>query len=145
MEVTRERAHRSWRSAERIKRLSDGLVQIGPFGLGIDGVLAWVPGAGPLYSVGAGALLIYEAIQAGASTATLVRMGAYLALDSASSSIPVAGWAVDTLFRAHRMAANALQKDVERRHGVPEVGSGAGMNVGEPEFGRMRDVTPSKQ
>jgi hypothetical protein len=73
MEVTRERAHRSWRSAERIKRLSDGLVQIGPFGLGIDGVLAWVPGAGPIYSGGAGGLLIYEAIQAGASTATLVR------------------------------------------------------------------------
>jgi hypothetical protein len=110
MEVTRERAHRSWRSAERIKRLSDGLVEIGPFGLGIDGVLAWVPGAGPVYSIGAGGLLIYEAIQAGASRGTLVRMAAYLALDSASSSIPVAGWAVDTLFRAHRMAARARTK-----------------------------------
>jgi hypothetical protein len=32
--------------------------------------------------VAAGGLLIYEAIEAGASTATLVRMGAYLARDS---------------------------------------------------------------
>jgi hypothetical protein len=37
-------------------------------------------------------------------------MGAYLALDSASSSIPVAGWAVDTLFRAHSMAARERTK-----------------------------------
>jgi hypothetical protein len=133
MEVTRERAHRSWRSAERIKRLSDGLVQVGPFGLGIDGVLAWVPGAGPVYSIGAGGLLIYEAVQAGASRATLVRMGAYLALDSASSSIPIAGWAVDTLFRAHRMAGNALQKDIEKRHGRPEGAEAARAGSG-PDF-----------
>ena len=38
MDVTRERAHRAWRSAERIKRLSDKLVSVGPFGLGLDGV-----------------------------------------------------------------------------------------------------------
>ena len=64
MDVTKDRAHRAWRSAERIKRLSDKLVSIGPFGLGLDGVLAWIPGANLLYSVGAGGLLIYEAVGA---------------------------------------------------------------------------------
>ena len=54
----RAKAHRAWKSAETIKRLSDRLIGIGPFGLGVDGVLAWVPGAGLVYGIGAGALLV---------------------------------------------------------------------------------------
>jgi hypothetical protein len=42
----KERAHRAWRTAERIKQLSDRIVGVGPWGLGVDGVLAWVPVAG---------------------------------------------------------------------------------------------------
>ncbi|MCR5876320.1 DUF4112 domain-containing protein [Phenylobacterium sp. J426] len=113
------RAHTAWRRAERIRVLSDRMLGIGPFGIGIDGVLAWVPVAGTAYSVGAGALLFSEAIQAGASRATLVKMALYLGVDTASSSVPLAGWAVDTLFPGHAMAAKALQKDIERRHGRP--------------------------
>jgi hypothetical protein len=94
MESTRERAHRAWRNAERIKRLSDNLVKIGPWGLGLDGVLAWVPVAGTLYSLGSGGLLLYEGLQAQA-----------------------APWAMDTLFRGQLMAANALQKDIVKRWG----------------------------
>jgi hypothetical protein len=137
---TRERAHRAWRSADRIKRLSDGLVRIGPWGLGIDGVLAWVPGAGTLYSVGAGGLLLYEAAQAGASRATMARMTGWLLADSASSAVPVIGWAVDTFFRGHRMAAKALQRDVEQRHGRPDPES-----VRPEGFSsRLRNVTPGR-
>jgi hypothetical protein len=124
MEITRERAHRAWRSAERIKRLSDKLVSVGPFGLGLDGVLAWVPGANLLYSVGAGGLLIYEAVGAGATGWTVARMAAYLIADSATSEVPIIGWAVDTLFPGHLLAARALQKDIEARHGASELPSG---------------------
>ena len=113
------RAHTAWRRADRIRILSDRLVGIGPFGLGIDGVLAWVPVAGTAYSVGAAALLISEALQAGASRATLLKMAALLGLDAVSSGVPLAGWAVDTLFPGHAMAAKALQKDIEARHGRP--------------------------
>lgn len=118
MEHERKRAHLAWRNAERIKRLSDRVVGVGPFGLGIDGVLAWVPIAGPAYSVGAGALLIHEAVRAKAKAGTVGRMAAYLIFDSATSSIPILGWAVDTLFPGHGMAARALQKDIEARHGA---------------------------
>jgi hypothetical protein len=117
MDVTQERAHRAWRVAERVARFSDNLIPIGPWGIGLDGVLAWVPGANTLYSVGAGGLLIYEAVAAGASAATLVRMGLYLTANSALTEIPVVGWAMDTLFRGHLMAARALQKDIARRFG----------------------------
>jgi hypothetical protein len=124
MDVTRERAHRAWRSAERIKRLSDKLVAVGPIGLGLDGVLAWVPGANLLYSVGAGGLLIYEAVGAGAKGTTVARMAAYLIADSAMSEVPLLGWAMDTLFPGHLMAARALQKDIEARHGASELPPG---------------------
>jgi hypothetical protein len=117
--VDRDRAHRAWANAERIKRLSDRVMGVGPVGIGLDGVLAWIPGANLIYSLGAGGLLAYEAFQAGAAPATLARMGLYLAADSALSEVPIVGWAMDTLFPGHLMAARALQRDIERRHGRP--------------------------
>ena len=114
-----DRAHRAWRRAERIKLLSDRVVGVGPWGIGVDGVLAWIPVAGTVYSVGAAALLLNEAVQAGASRSTLLRMAAYLGADSVASGVPLIGWAVDTLFTGHAFAARALQKDIERRHGRP--------------------------
>jgi len=119
MDEDRERAHRAWRRAERIRLLSDRVIGIGPWGLGVDGVLAWVPVAGTIYSVGAAGILLNEAFRAGASRATLVRMAAYLGLDTVSSGVPFVGWALDTLFTGHAFAARALQKDIERRHGRP--------------------------
>lgn len=116
----RHKAHQAWRHAETIKRLSDRLIGIGPFGLGLDGVLAWVPGVGLAYGLGAGGLLLFHGLQAKASAATLARMAAYLAADNLSDTVPVLGWAVDTLFPGHLMAAKALQKDIEAKHGLPD-------------------------
>jgi hypothetical protein len=120
MESDLERARRAWRNAERIKRLSDNLIKIGPWGLGLDGVLAWVPVAGTIYSVGSGGLLLYEGVKAKASAWTLTRMAAYMIVNSAMSDVPVIGWAMDTLFRGQFMAATALQKDIEARYGPVE-------------------------
>jgi hypothetical protein len=116
----RRRAHKAWRNAETIKRLSDRLIGVGPVGIGLDGVLAWVPGANTAYSVGAAAVLAYHAWQARASMPTVARMAAYMLFDSSTSAVPVVGWAIDTLFPGHLMAAKALQKDIEARHGLPE-------------------------
>lgn len=117
----RDRAHAAWRAAERIKRLSDRLIGFGPMGIGLDGVLAWVPVAGTAYGAGAGALLMWHGVAARASVPTLARMAVYLAVDTAASAGPVVGWAIDTLFPGQLMAANALQKDIEARHGPSEL------------------------
>jgi len=119
MESDRERAHRAWKNAERIKTLSDDLIRIGPWGIGLDGVLAWVPAAGTIYSLGTAGLLLYEGVKARAAPWTLVRMAAYMATNSVMSDVPVLGWAMDTLFRGQLMAANALQKDIVARYGRP--------------------------
>lgn len=120
-EAQREAAHRAWRVAERVKRLSDDLIPLGPFGIGLDGVLAWVPGANLLYSAAAGLILLYEGFRARASAFTLARMAIYLIANSAMTEVPVLGWAMDTLFRAHFMAARALQKDIEARFGPSDM------------------------
>ena len=123
MAISSERAHRAWRNAERIKRLSDRLIGVGPFSIGLDGVLAWIPVAGTVYSIGAGALLMIEGLAAQASLPTLARMLIYLTLNTVSSLpvLPIIDSAIDTLFQGHLMAANALQKDIERRHGASEL------------------------
>jgi hypothetical protein len=149
-DVSRDRAHRAWVNAERIKRLSDRLIGVGPVGVGLDGALAWVPGANLIYSLGAGGLLVFEALQVGASPATLSRMGLYIAANSAMTSVPVVGWAMDTLFPGHLLAARALQKDIEKRYGAPVDAAGAGRLRGwrfwaaQRPFGDLRNVTPGR-
>ncbi|HEY8618302.1 DUF4112 domain-containing protein [Phenylobacterium sp.] len=137
---SRERAHQAWRSAQKIRKLSDGMFKVGPWGVGLDGMLAWVPGVGTAYSLGAGGLLLYEASQCGASKATLGKMAGWLAADTAFSGVPLVGWAIDTFFRGHRMAARELQRDIERRHGRPVLHEG----LGGRSASAMRDVTPRR-
>ena len=121
-----DRHHRIWRSVDRAKALSDRVIGIGPFGVGMDGVLTFIPGAGLVYTIGAGGFLLVQALRTGASVATLARMAAYLAVDTATTEIPIVGDAVDFFFPGHLMAAKALQKDIERRHGPPpELPSGS--------------------
>ena len=40
--------------------------------------------------------------------------------DTATDAVPFAGSVVDMLFPGHLMAAKALQKDIEARHGLPD-------------------------
>lgn len=118
--MSKEQAHSAWRSADVIKRLSDRVVGLGPLGIGLDGLLAFIPGANLVYGVGAGALLMMESLRAKASAGTMARMMMYLAIDNLTDTVPFVGWAADALFPGHLMAANALQKDIEDRHGAPE-------------------------
>ena len=118
-DITREDAHRVWLTAERIKQVADRLVVIGPFSIGVDGLLAPVPLAGTLFSLGAGVWLLGEGVKARASGFTLARMLAYVGFRTLVSIVPLEGVLVDILFRGHMMAARALQKDIARRFGEP--------------------------
>jgi hypothetical protein len=117
--ITADDAHRVWITAEKIKRVSDGLLRLGAFSVGVDGFLAWIPGLGTLYSLGAGVWLLAEATRVRAGTWTLARMGFYVGLRTVSSIVPIEGWLVDFLFRGHLFAANALQRDIALRFGEP--------------------------
>lgn len=114
-----------WSNVEGVKKLSDRVIGIGPFGVGMDGLLTWIPGLGLAYSVIAGGWLIIQGVRARVAPATMVRMLAYIGLDSATSEVPLVGDAVDFLFPGHLMAAKALQKDIETTHWVEASGRDA--------------------
>lgn len=107
-----------WSRAEGVKKLSDRVIGIGPFGIGMDGLLTWIPWVGDAYTVVFGAWLLGMGVQAKAAPATLLRMAGYLAADTATAAVPFAGAVVDTFFVGHAMAAKALQKDIESTHWV---------------------------
>lgn len=107
-----------WSNVEGVKKLSDRVIGIGPFGVGLDGLLTWVPGVGLAYSVLAGGWLLVQGARAKAAPGTLARMAGYLVIDAATSEVPVVGDAVDVIFPGHLMAAKALQKDIETTHWV---------------------------
>ena len=119
--MSREVAHSAWKSAETIKKLSDRVMGFGPFGIGLDGILAWIPGAGLIYSGGAAVYLLFLAVQAGASFTSIAKMAGVLGIDVLMSGVPlpVVPDIADMLWQGHLMAANSLQKDIEARHGIP--------------------------
>jgi hypothetical protein len=112
-------AHRAWLTAERLKRVADRLIGLGPFSIGIDGLLAPVPLAGTAFSLVAGLWLLLLGVKARASGFTLARMAFYVGFRTLVSIVPLEGWLVDILFRGHMLAANALQRDIAARFGAP--------------------------
>lgn len=107
-----------WSNVEGVKKLSDRAVGLGPFGVGMDGLLTWIPIVGTVYSVGAGGWLMMQAVRAKATPYTMARMAGYLGIDIVTGEVPVAGDVVDFFFPGHLMAAKALQKDIETTHWV---------------------------
>ena len=113
-----------WSNVEGVKKLSDRAVSIGPFGIGMDGLLTWVPIVGTAYTLGAAGWLLVQATRAKASPGTFARMLGYLGLDTATTAVGEVPFldfvpsVVDVLFPGHLMAAKALQKDIESTHWV---------------------------
>lgn len=97
-------------SIERIKKVSDNVVGVGPFGVGLDGLLAFVPGAGELYSAGAGLLLIADGVRARAAPMVLVEMFVILLVDTIAPLLGNVGKVADVLFTGHKWAADILLK-----------------------------------
>jgi len=114
-----------WSNVEGVKKLSDRVIGIGPFGMGLDAMLTWVPVVGTAYTVGTGGWLMLQAVRAKATPATLARMGAYMAIDTATGTVPIAGDIVDTFFPGQLMAARALQKHIGSTHWVEDTEANA--------------------
>ena len=83
---------------ERVARLSDRMVKVGPLTLGIDSALALLPIGGGLYTVGLGGWLL-------------------VGVDALTAEVPILGAAVDMLFPGHILAVRALRTDLEKRFG----------------------------
>ena len=92
----------------RVKKLSDNLVGIGPLGVGLDGLLTWIPGAGELYSLGAGGLIIWDSVRARAAPMIVVQIMAIILVDTVAGAVPGVGKVADMLFTGHKWSADML-------------------------------------
>ena len=105
---------------DRIGRLSDNLIGFGPIGIGLDGILAWVPGLGEIYSLGAGALLLFEGYRARVPTSVLVQVAAIILLRTAIETgnivpiLDIAASLIVDLFRGHKWAARLLTRAIDQ-------------------------------
>ncbi|WP_419255872.1 DUF4112 domain-containing protein [Caulobacter sp. ErkDOM-YI] len=100
-------------NVERVKKLSDNVVGVGPLGVGLDGLLTWIPGAGELYSLGAGGLIIMDAVRARAAPMIVIQIVAIILIDTVAGSLPVAGKVADLLFTGHKWSADMLTKHMD--------------------------------
>ena len=104
----------------RVGGLSDNLFKIGPFGIGLDGALAWVPGVGPLYSAAAAVLILVMGWRAHAPITVLTQATTILFARTAVSAAGdvVLPFFVPTevlvdFFRGHKWAADMLVKSID--------------------------------
>jgi hypothetical protein len=113
-----------WMNVDRLKKTSDRVIGVGPFGIGLDGLLTWIPVVGTAYTVGAAGWLLVQAVKAKAPAGTIVQMLGYLGLDSATTAVGEVPFldfvpsVVDVLFPGHLLAAKALQSHIESTHWV---------------------------
>lgn len=110
--------HNIRKNVEQIKKLSDNIVGIGPFGVGMDAALNFLPNIGKVnpgvaYSGVAGALLVFQGIRAHAAAMILVQMSAILIVDTLAPLFGKAGAVADALFTGHKWAADMLLKHME--------------------------------
>ncbi|MDC7683861.1 DUF4112 domain-containing protein [Asticcacaulis sp. BYS171W] len=110
---------RVYDSVGTIKRLSDRIIGIGPINIiGLDGILAWVPGVGTVYSIGASLFIMANGIRVRMSPITFVQTSIILLIDSGVSGlesfIPFLPAITDTLFQGHLYASHIVQKEIEK-------------------------------
>jgi hypothetical protein len=94
-------------------RLSDSLVRVGPLRLGVDGVLAWVPGLGEVYSSVAAAFILIQGLRAGVPLHILVICAALMAGRTTIVALPLAGPLAADLFTAHRWSAKLVMRAID--------------------------------
>lgn len=106
--------HNARQSIARVGKLADSLVRFGPFGIGLDGLLTWIPFVGAAYSIGAGAALIGYGLRARVPVVSLAQVLAIVLARSGVGEVPLAGQIAVDLFRGHKWAADLLVKAIDQ-------------------------------
>jgi hypothetical protein len=136
-------------SVALVGRLSDGLVRLGPFSLGLEGVLSWVPGLGEIYGAGAATFLLVQGFRARVPPATLLLAAVLMFGRTAISAIPLAGAVASDLLTAHKWAARLILAAIDRRLAEEADARGAQPFAAQPSasqpvrWSALRNITPS--
>jgi len=104
--------HNILANIQQAGRTSDKLVGIGPFGIGLDGILTWIPGVGELYCLGASAYLLAQGVRARVSGIVLWQLTALFFIDFALGAVPIGGDMLDMVFCAHLWGGAMLRRAI---------------------------------
>jgi hypothetical protein len=107
------------RNVERVGRFSDGLLRIGPFRLGAEAALSWIPGVGEAYGAAAAVFLLLQGLRAGAPLTTLAICAALMAGRTLITAVPIGGPLAADALALHgvsaRMIVAAIDAELARR------------------------------
>lgn len=107
------------RNVERVGRFSDGLFRIGPFRLGAEAALSWIPGVGEAYGAAAAVFLLLQGLRAGAPLTTLAVCGALMGGRTLITAVPIAGPLTADVLALHGLSARlivaAIDAELARR------------------------------
>ena len=112
--------HNRRASIQRIGKLSDSILKLGPFGIGLDGILAWIPGVGQVYSLAAGLFLLMEGARAHVPLSASLKVASIVlartGIDTGNfiPGVNVATGVIVDLFRGHKWAADILTKAIDQ-------------------------------
>jgi hypothetical protein len=104
----------------RIGKLSDSIAGVGPFKIGLDGILAWVPVVGTVYSSAAGIVMLWLGLRARVPLSILMEATTILGLRTAAAAVGevvlpviVPTEVLVDFFRAHKWAADMMLKSID--------------------------------
>jgi hypothetical protein len=86
---------------EQLAWLMDNCIRIGPWSIGLDGLIGLIPGIGDVAGSVVSALIIVGAMQRGTPRSAILRMVLNVGIDSLVGSIPLAGDVFDFAFKAN--------------------------------------------
>jgi hypothetical protein len=106
---------RALRRAKTVSKLLDESVRVPgtDFRVGLDPVLGVLPGGGDLAASAISLYVVGEAARAGVPPSVLARMLFNVGLDAAGGSVPVAGTAFDTVWKANKRNVELFEAYVE--------------------------------
>ena len=118
-----------WVQLDRSKWLTDNIIRLGPFGIGLNGLTALMTSSVPILGIGVfelftlvvAAYLLVQAVRSRASAGTVLLVAFVLGLDALFDLldvIPLLGGAIDAVFRGPLVAARILQKSIEHTHWI---------------------------
>lgn len=80
------------------------------FKIGLDPILAFLPGIGDAVSSGAGLIIVLEAVRSGVSIPVLLRMGANMGINSVLDIVPGIGPVASAFFKSNSRNLYLLQR-----------------------------------
>ena len=130
------------RSVELVGKLSDGLLRIGPFRLGAEAALSWIPGVGEFYGAAAAIFLIVQGARARVPLSVLATAAVLMGGRTLITAVPIGGPLAADVLALHgvsaRMIVRAIDQHLARPEGVAPDGRAWGWRGGAADLAVKR-------